>query len=52
MSDMMGKGYYLVEGRKNFVLDHIWDYDSFEYYEGKLRGKNRILKLISSYIFK
>ena len=33
-----------------FVLDHKWDYDSFEYYDGDLTGKNRILKDISSFI--
>ena len=50
MTDMMGNGYYLVDGSENFVLDHILDYDSFEYFEGELQGTNRILKLISSFL--
>ena len=50
MSDMMGNGYYLVDGGKNFVLDDISDYDSFEYFEGELEESNRILKLISSFL--
>ncbi len=50
MTDMMGNGYYLVDGSKNFVLDHISDYDSFEYFENELEETNRILKLISSFL--
>ena len=50
MTDMMGNGYYLVDGSENFVLDHISDYDSFEYFEGELEEQNRILKLISSFL--
>lgn len=50
-SDMIGYGYYLYgEDSTEFVLDHKWDYDSFEYYGGELTGKNRILKDISSFI--
>ena len=50
-SDMIGYGYYLYgEDSTEFVLDHKWDYDSFEYYDGELTGKNRILKDISSFI--
>ena len=50
-SDMIGYGYYLC-GKNNteFVLDHKWDYDSFEYYDGKFIGTNRILKDLSSFI--
>ncbi len=48
-SDMMGSGYYLVDDGQ-FVCDEKWDYDSFEYYTGKLEGKNRILKAISSFL--
>ena len=33
-----------------FVLDHISDYDSFEYFEGEIEENNRILKLISSFL--
>ena len=50
MIDMMGNGYYLVDDGNNFVLDHISDYDSFEYFEGELEENNRILKLISSFL--
>ena len=50
-SDMIGYGYYLVnEDTTEFVRDHKWDYDSFEYYDGELKGKYRILKDISSFI--
>ena len=50
-SDMIGYGYYLYgEDSTEFVLDHKWEYDSFEYYDGELTGKNRILKDISSFI--
>ena len=45
-----GSGYYLVDDGNNFVLDHISDYDSFEYFEGELEENNRILKLISSFL--
>ena len=50
-SDMIGYGYYLYgEDSTEIVLDNKWDYDSFEYYDGELTGKNRILKDISSFI--
>ena len=50
-SDMIGYGYYLVnEDTTEFVRDHKWDYDSFEYYDGELKGRLRILKDISSFI--
>lgn len=50
-SDMIGYGYYLVnEDTTEFVRDHKFNYDSFEYYEGELTGRNRILKDISSFI--
>ena len=50
-SDMIGYGYYLYgEDSTEFVLDHKWDYDSFEYYDGELTENNRILKDISSFI--
>ena len=50
MTDMIGSGYYLVDSGKNFVLDDISDYDSFEYFEEELEEPNRILKLISSFL--
>lgn len=50
-SDMIGYGYYFVnENTTEFVIDHQWDYDSFEYYNMELTGKYRILKAISSFI--
>ncbi len=49
-SDMVGYGYYLYYDKAEFTYDDKWDYDSFEYYEGKLEGNNRILKAISSYL--
>ncbi len=49
-SDMIGTGYYLYDDKAQFVLDDKWDYDSYEYYTGKLEGKNRILKAISSFL--
>ena len=49
-SDMIAYGYYLYEDNTEFVRDHKWDYDSFEYYEGELNGNNRILKDISSFL--
>lgn len=50
-SDMIGYGYYLYgEDSTEFVLDHKWDYDSFEYYDGELTENNRILKDISSFV--
>ena len=50
-SDMIGYGYYFInDDTTEFVRDHKWNYDSFEYYDGELTGKNRILKDISSFI--
>lgn len=50
-SDMIGYGYYFVnEDTTEFVRDHKWDYDSFEYYDEELTGRYRILKDISSFI--
>ncbi len=49
-SDMMGNGYYLLDDTAEIVLDHKYDYDSFEFYEGILDGTNRILKLVSSFL--
>lgn len=50
-SDMVGYGYYLYgEDSTEFVRDNKWDYDSFEYYDGRFTGNYRILKDISSFI--
>lgn len=47
-SDMVGYGYFLVENSDEVMFDNKWNYDSFEYFKGKLAGKYRILKAISS----
>ena len=47
-SDMIGYGYFLAEDSSNVIFDNKWNYDSFEYFNGKLNGKYRILKAISS----
>lgn len=50
-SDMIGYGYYFYdENSTDFIRDHKFNYDSFEYYDGELTGKNRILKNISSFM--
>ena len=50
-SDMIGYGYFFINGdTTEFVRDHKWDYDSFEYYDGELTGRDRILKDISSFV--
>lgn len=46
-SDMGGNGYYVSENNKIF-LEHVFDFDSWEYFRGKLTGKQRLLKSISS----
>lgn len=46
-SDMGGNGYYVSENNKIF-LKHVFDFDSWEYFRGKLTGKQRLLKSISS----
>ena len=47
-SDMIGYGYFINEYSKEVIYDNKWNYDSFEYFKGKLDGKYRILKAISS----
>lgn len=50
-SDMIGYGYFFVNNdTTDFVIDHKWNYDSFEYYDGELTDRDRILKDISSFI--
>lgn len=46
-SDMQGPGYLMSEYGEVYA-DNIFDYDSWEYFEGDLKGNNRILKAISS----
>ena len=48
-SDMCGEGYFMRDDDTvNFILDHQHCYDMWEYYQGELKGRNRILKAISS----
>lgn len=50
-SDMIGYGYFFInDDTTEFVRDHKWNYDSFEYYDGELTGRDRILKDISSFV--
>lgn len=50
-SDMIGYGYYFYdENSTDFIIDDKFNYDSFEYYDGELKGKNRILKDISNFM--
>ena len=46
-SDMQGPGDYISEDG-SICYDNIFDYDSWEYFDGELKGKDRILKAISS----
>lgn len=48
-SDMEGTGYAITDEGKLY-LDNIFDYDSWEYFEGKLEGSERILKAVSNLI--
>lgn len=41
-------GYIVVDD--NLYLDNVFDYDSWEYFEGNLEGMDRILKAVSSLI--
>lgn len=47
-SDMMGYGYFI---NNNDIFNEVcWEYDSWEYFEGKLEGMQRILKAVSELI--
>ena len=46
-SDMQGPG-YLISENNELYCDNIFDYDSWEYFEGKLEGIDRLLKSVSS----
>lgn len=48
-SDMQGTAYIIGEDGELFC-DNVFDYDSWEYFEGKLEGKQRLLKASSSLI--
>ena len=47
-SDMMGSGYYIYED--DLIQEHCYEYDSWEFYEGKLTGMERIPKGVSNLI--
>lgn len=46
-SDMQGPGIFISEN-DSICYDNIFDYDKWEYFDGELQGKERILKAISS----
>jgi hypothetical protein len=46
-SDMVGTGYYISENNKLW-LDYQFEYDKWDYFEGKLEGIGRLLKAVSS----
>ena len=41
-SDMMGYGYFIMDN--DLFTEVCWEYDSWEYFEGELKGIQRILK--------
>lgn len=45
---MQGLGYYISDNE--IILENNHDYDSWEYFEGELKGIERMLKAISSLI--
>ncbi len=49
-SDMIASGYYMCDNNEEFICELKWDYDSFEYFDGKLTGMERILQEISKLI--
>ena len=48
-SNMQGTGYLSTE-EGSIYADNVFDYDSWEYFEGELEGKDKILKAISSFL--
>lgn len=44
---MQGPG-YLISEEGRLYSDNIFDYDSWEYFEGELQGADRVLKGVSS----
>ncbi len=47
-SDMNGDGYFI--NNNDVFWEIIWDYDSWEYFEGKLTGMQRILRGVSEMV--
>lgn len=46
-SDMQGPG-YIINDNKQLFWDNVFDYDSWEYFEGNLEYIDRLLKAVSS----
>lgn len=46
-SDMQGPG-YIINDNNELLWDNIYDYDSWEYFDGNLKGIDRLLKSVSS----
>lgn len=46
-SDMQGPG-YIINDNHEILYDNVFDYDSWEYFEGNLNGIERLLKAVSS----
>ena len=46
-SDMQGPGYIITENNE-LICDNVFDYDNWEYFEGELKGIDRLLKAVSS----
>ena len=46
-SDMQGPG-YIINDNNELLYDNVFDYDSWEYFEGNLKGIDRLLKSVSS----
>ena len=47
-SDMVGSGYYIYED--DLIQEECYEYDSWEFYKGKLSGMERILRGVSNLI--
>lgn len=46
-SDMQGPG-YIINDNNELLYDNVFDYDNWEYFEGNLKGIDRLLKSVSS----
>lgn len=45
--DMQGPG-YIINDNNELLYDNVFYYDSWEYFEGNLKGIDRLLKSVSS----
>ncbi len=48
-SDMQGTCYF-IDDYNTLYWDNVFDYDSWEYFDGDLEGLNRLLKPVSSFL--